>query len=40
MESKIQKSLACIACIYEYKLACVDDKFSKLFKTYFGEDVV
>ena len=23
-----------IACIYGYKLVCVDDKFSKPFKTY------
>ena len=24
-----------VACSYVYKLACVDDKFSKLFKSYF-----
>ena len=29
-----------IACSYGYKLACVDDKFSKSFKTYLGEDAV
>ena len=29
-----------IACIYGYKLVCVDDKFSKPFKTYLGEDSV
>ena len=27
-----------IACSYGYKLVCVDDKFSKPFKTYLGED--
>ena len=25
-----------IACSYGYKLVCVDDKFSKSFKTYLG----
>ena len=29
-----------IACSYGYKLVCVDDKFSKPFKTYLGEDAV
>ena len=29
-----------IACNYGYKLECVDDKFSKPFKTYLGEDAV
>ena len=29
-----------IACSYRYKLACVDDKFSKPFKTYLGKDAV
>ena len=29
-----------IACSYGYKLVCVDDKFSKPFKTYLGKDVV
>ena len=29
-----------IACNYGYKLVCVDDKFSKPFKTYLGEDAV
>ena len=33
--SKYQKH---IACGYDYKLACVDDKFSKPFKTYLDED--
>ena len=28
------------ACSYGYKLVCVDDKFSKPFKSYLGEDVV
>ena len=25
---------------YGYKLVCIDDKFSKLFKSYLGEDAV
>ena len=29
-----------IACIYRYKLVCADNKFSKPFKTYLGEDAV
>ena len=29
-----------IACNYGFKLVCVDDKFSKPFKTYLGEDAV
>ena len=29
-----------IACSYGYKLACVDDKCRKSFKTYLGEDAV
>ena len=29
-----------IACSYGYKFVCVDDKFSKPFKTYLGEDAV
>ena len=46
MESKTQKSLMqanikkYIACSYGYKLVCVDDKFSKPFKTYLGKDAV
>ena len=35
--SKCQKH---IACSYGYKSVCVDDKFSKPFKTYLGEDAV
>ena len=35
--SKYQKH---IACSYGYKLVCVDDKFSKPFKTNLGKDVV
>ena len=35
--SKYQK---CVACSYGYKLLCVDDKFSKFFKSYLGEDAV
>ena len=29
-----------IPCSYGHKLACVDDKFSKLFKTHLGKDPV
>ena len=29
-----------VACSYGYKLVCVDDKFSKAFKSYLGEDAV
>ena len=29
-----------IACSYDYKLVCADDKFSKLFKSNLGEDNV
>ena len=29
-----------VACSYGYKLVCVDDKFSKPFKSYLGEDAV
>ena len=36
-KNKYQKH---IACSYGYKLVCVDDKFSKPFKTYLGEDDV
>ena len=28
------------SCSYGYKLVCVDDKFSKPFKTYLGKDAV
>ena len=47
MESKIQKwrykqkhIQNHIACSYGYKLVCVDNKFSKPFKTYLGNDAV
>ena len=42
IESKIQKSLiqTNIVFSYDYKLVCVDDKFTKLFMTYLGEDAV
>ena len=39
-ESYIKKYQKHIACSYEYKLVCVDDKFSKPFKTYLGNDAV
>ena len=39
-ESYTNKYQKHIACSYGYKLVYVDDKFSKLFKTYLGEDVV
>ena len=29
-----------VACSYGYKLVCVDDKYSKPFKSYLGEDAV
>ena len=29
-----------VSCSYGYKLVCVDDKFSKSFKSYLGKDVV
>ena len=45
MESKIQKSYTNkyqkhVACSYGYKLVCVDDKFSKPFKTHLGKYAV
>ena len=30
----------CIVCSYEYKLICIDDRYSKPYKTYFGEDAI
>ena len=39
-ESYTNKYPKHIACSYGYKLVCVNDKFSKLFKTYLGEDGV
>ena len=43
MASKIRKSLMFkhqkhVACSYDYKLACVDDNFSKPLKSYLGEE--
>ena len=38
--SKKQKNKKNIARSYVYKLACVDDKFSKLFKTNLGKGAV
>ena len=35
--NKYQKHVACIC---GYKLVCVDDKFSKPFRSYLGEDSV
>ena len=35
--NKYQKHITCYC---GYKLVCVDDKFSKLFKTYLGKDSV
>ena len=29
-----------MACSYGYELVCVDNKFSKPFKSYYGEDAV
>ena len=39
-ESYTNKYQKHIACKYGYKLVCVDDKFSKPFKTYLRKDVV
>ena len=39
-ESYTNKYQKHIACSYEYKLICVDDKFTKPFKTYLDEDAV
>ena len=39
-ESYTNKYQKHVACSYGYKLVCVDDKFSKPFKTYFGKDAV
>ena len=39
-ESYMSKYQKHIACSYGYKLVCVNDKFSKPFKTYSGEDAV
>ena len=39
-ESYTNKYQKHIACSYDYKLICADDKFSKSFKTYLGEDAV
>ena len=29
-----------IACSYSHKLICIDDRYSKPFRTYFGEDTI
>ena len=39
-ESYTNKYQKHIACSYDHKLVCVDDKFSKYFKTYLEEDAV
>ena len=39
-ESYTNKYQKHVACSYGYKLACVDNKFSKPFKSYLGENVV
>ena len=39
-ESYANKYQKYIACSYGYKLVCVDDKFSKPFKTYLVKDAV
>ena len=39
-ESYTNKYQKHITCSYGYKLVCVDDKFSKPFKIYLGEDAV
>ena len=39
-ESFTNKYKKDVACSYGYKLVCVDDKFSKPFNSYWGEDAV
>ena len=39
-ESYTNKYKKHIACSYDHKLVCIDDKFSKYFKTYLEEDAV
>ena len=39
-ESYTNKYQKHVTCSYGYKLVCVDDKFSKPFKTYLGKDAV
>ena len=39
-ESYMNKHQKHIACSYDYKLVCVDDKLSKPFKTYLSIDAV
>ena len=39
-ESNTNKFQKHVACSYGYKLVCVDDKFSKPFKSFLGEDAV
>ena len=39
-ESYTNKHQKYIVCSYDYKLVCFDDKFSKPFKSYLGEDAV
>ena len=39
-ESYTNKYQNHIVCSYDYKLVCVDDKFSQPFKTYLGKDAV
>ena len=39
-ESYTNKYQKHIACSYGYKLICVDDEFSKPFKSYLGEDAI
>ena len=39
-ESYTNKYQKHVACSYGYKLVCVDGKFSKPFKTYWGKDTV
>ena len=39
-ESSTNKYQKHTPCNYGYKLVCIDDNFSKIFKTYLGEDAV
>ena len=39
-ESYTNKHQKNVACGYDYKLVCLDDKFSKPFKSYLGKNAV
>ena len=39
-DSYTKKCQKHVACSYGYRFVCVNDKFSKLFKSYIGENVI